>query len=79
MKEKHMNNVVYDYSKLRGRIVEKLGNITEFINVISISGTSFYKKINNQIEFKQSEIIEICNVLEIPSTEMHYYFFYTKS
>lgn len=79
MKEKHTNNVIYDYSRLRGRIVEKFGNITEFINVISISSTSFYKKINRQIEFKQSEIIEICNVLEIPQQEIHKYFFYIKS
>lgn len=79
MKEKYKNNVVYDYSKLRGRIVEKFGNITEFINVISISSTSFYKKINESVEFKQSEIIEICNILEIPFKEIQNYFFYLKS
>ena len=66
---------IYDYSKLKGRIVEKEGTLSAFIEKIKMSEPSFYSKINNKTEFKQSEILDSCNILGIPLEDAKYYFF----
>ena len=65
----------YDFSKLRGRIIEKYGNISNFVKETSLSEPTVYNKLNGQIEFKQSEILEFCNILNISDQEIHIYFF----
>lgn len=70
---------VYDYSRLKGRIVEKLNNITEFAKAMKLSETTIYSKLSGKVEFKQSEILKGCEILEIPENKIDYYFFYTKS
>ena len=66
---------IYDYSKLRGKIVEKLGTINNLCKKIKISEPTIYSKFNCKTEFKQSDIIKICNVLEIPIEDISIYFF----
>ena len=68
----------YDYSKLRGKIAEKIGTLTAFTEKMQISEPSLYSKINNKTEFKQSEIVKACEILEIPIDIVKEYFFCIK-
>ena len=69
----------YNYNKLKGRIVEKLGSIANFSKEMKSSETTIYNKLNGKIEFRQSEIVSACEILQIPEAEMMSYFFSFKS
>ena len=64
-----------DYSKLKGRIVEKVGSVRKLSELINLSERSLSLKLNNKLSFKQTEIVNICNVLEINSDDIGSYFF----
>lgn len=68
-------NYRYDYSKLKGRIVEKLENQSNFAQKMKLSETTIYSKLNGKIEFKQSEISNACEILDISMNDMPEYFF----
>ena len=72
-----MENPIFDYSKLKGKIIEKYGTQKEFINTIHMSEPTFINKINNGSYFKQDEIITIMSSLEL-SLEYVKEFFYDK-
>lgn len=59
----------FDYSKLRGRIVEKFGSIEAFSSETSISNISVSKKLNNKVPISRADMIEWSNLLEIPVEE----------
>ena len=42
---------------------------------MKLSETTIYSKLNSKIEFKQSEIIDACKLLDIPEDELRKYFF----
>ena len=64
----------FDYSKLRGRIIEKCGTLENFANAVNISNHTISKYLNNKIPWKQTNI----EVLEIPPEELSLYFFTPK-
>lgn len=66
---------VYDYSKLLGRLREKKLTQSELATKIGISETSLNLSFNNKRPFKQSEISNICDCLEIPVNCIDTYFF----
>lgn len=68
----------FDYRKLNGRIVEKLGTKKEFAKKIGKSRSSVIQKLNNSTNFSQNEIIKSCEVLEISPNEIPIYFFTKK-
>lgn len=70
----------YDYSKLRGRIIEKLGNCKAFSQKLNISDTALYNKLNNKVPFNQDEILIAINkdVLDIRPEDVCDYFFTQK-
>ena len=70
-----MEKINYDYSKLRGRIVEKKGNIKKFSSDLGISETSLSNKLNNKTSFTQDEILESICILEIDNNNIKDYFF----
>lgn len=70
-----MSDLVFDYSKLRGKIREKRYTQEEFAKQIGIGYVSLSKRLNNQLEFSSSEIFKSCHVLEIPADEISAYFF----
>ena len=72
-------NYKYNYSKLKGRITEKTENQSNFAQKMKLSETTIYSKLNGKIEFKQSEILDACKILEIPEDEIKKYFFCTES
>ena len=75
-----MDKVVFDYSKLRGRIAEKfgIGRQKEFAREIGISPTSLSLKLNNKGYFDQGEIQRSVDVLGIEAGTVATYFFARK-
>lgn len=66
---------VFDYSKLRGRIVEKYGTIEAFAEGVGKSYVTISKKLNNKTGISREDIIEWSNLLDIPSSDYDIYFF----
>ena len=70
--------MAFDYSKLRGRIVEKYGSQTVFAKEFGISENSFSLKINNKSKFSSDDIVKAVELLDIPKSEVGIYFFTPK-
>lgn len=70
----------YDYSKLRGRITEKLGSLKNYAESLHLSDTTVSNKLKNKTAFSQDEILESIKkeVLDIPKEEIAIYFFTQK-
>lgn len=68
----------FDYSKLRGRMVEKYGSQTAFVRDFGISENSFSLKMNCKVRFTSDDIVKITAMLDIPSDEIGTYFFTQK-
>ena len=70
--------MVIEYGKLLGRIKEKGFTQAQLANIVGMTPGTMSAKLNNQAYFKQSEVIEICGVLDIPISEYGDYFFTRK-
>ncbi len=70
----------YDYSKLKGRITEKLGSLKRYAELLNISDTSISNKLNNKVPFTQDEILRSADedVLDIDLDNIKLYFFNKK-
>ena len=71
-----MRKVVFDYSKLRGRIVEKYGTQRRFAMENQLSDRSMSLKLNNDIRLSQCCLW--CELLDIDTQEIPVYFFAQK-
>ena len=67
-----------DFSKLRGRITEKLGTESKFAKPMGMSPRTLSMKLNGLREFKPSEIILALEKLELPVESVGEYFFTLK-
>lgn len=65
----------YNYSKLLGRIVEKVGTQSKFAERMEMSERTISLKLNGKVGWKQTEIAKACNVLDIRDVEIPNYFF----
>lgn len=65
----------YDYSKLRGRIKEKLGTEREFASRIERTANYVSKVFQNGTYLTQNDIANGAEVLDIPIGEIGTYFF----
>ena len=70
-----MKKTEYNYSKLRGRIVEKFGTIAVFAEKTSRTRTYVSSVLNHNSELYQSDIDEWANLLDIDDSELGLYFF----
>ena len=68
-------NLNVDYSKLRGKIKEKFVCNLNFAIKMGISERTLSLKLNNIVGWKQSEIFEACDLLNIDYSEIYIYFF----
>ncbi|MBR3771348.1 MAG: DUF739 family protein [Clostridium sp.] len=66
----------YDYSKLTGLIKECYETQERFAEAIGMGRVSLSQRLNNKMEFRQSEIRKIMEVLEIPSAALGIYFYH---
>ena len=67
-----------DTSKLNEAITESGITITAIANKIGISREGFYKKLNNETEFKASEISTLQKILALTNERRDEIFFATK-
>lgn len=65
----------FEYSKLLGRITEKFGSQLNFSNAMKISERSISLKLNNRVPWKQTEIIQAINLLDLEKKDIPEYFF----
>lgn len=72
------DKVVFDYSKLKGRIIEKFETQGKFAAVNQLSDRSMSLKLNNGIGLSQDEILRWCELLDIETAEIPIYFFNVK-
>ena len=68
----------YDYSKISGKIVEVFGKQYAFAKAMGWSERTCCLKLNNKIEWKQSEILLASKLLGIKDNEIFTYFFTKK-
>lgn len=65
----------YDYSKLMGRMKECRYTQKSLSGRIGVSETTLNLSLNNKRDFKQDEMIKLCEVLRISKSELAEYFF----
>lgn len=68
----------FNYNKLRGKIREVLGTEKKAADILGISDVVFSKKLNNKSSLRASQIIKLCEVLNIDREEIGLYFFNTE-
>lgn len=68
----------YDYSKLRGRIVEKLGTQQTFAKRMDWSERTVISKMKNRLPWRQPDIQKAADILEINQEDIAEYFFKLK-
>ena len=71
--------MVYDYSKLEGRIVEKFSTRENFAKSLGVTTKSISEKLNNKTIWKQPEISKAMELLSISGKDIELYFFKKKS
>jgi plasmid maintenance system antidote protein VapI len=69
------NRPVFDYGKLRGRIVEKFGSQKQFSQAMHITEASLSMKLTGSTYFTQVEILRVAKLLGIEPKEISLYFF----
>ena len=70
--------MVYDYSKLLGKIKERGFTQETLAKHIGIAESSMCLKLNNKAKWNQIEVSLICEALGIESEEIGAYFFTLK-
>lgn len=66
---------MYDYSRLLGVMREKGISQEQLAQRIHINPATLNAKLQNKSQFKQKEMLDIMELLELPSTEIQSYFF----
>ena len=66
---------MYDYSKLKGRIVESFGSQTKFAKAMKMSERTLSFKISGKVSWKQREIVEAISLLGLEKDDIQEYFF----
>ena len=72
------SNPVFDYSKLRGRIVEKFGTQKQFSKAMNMSESSLTLKLAGASYFTQGEIYRATALLDLEEGSVSPYFFTLK-
>ena len=72
--------MAFDYSKLRGRIIEKFGSLSAFAIAVGKPLNTISRKLNGSIAISMQDICEWSkeDVLDIPADQYHEYFFTLK-
>ena len=70
-----MDRVIFDYSKLNGRIREKAGTQKKFAESMGLSSATISAKLTNKTYFDQVEIKRAAKILDIDPGDISLYFF----
>lgn len=66
--------MLFDFSRLRGRIVEKYGTCDNFAAAMDRSKVWLSSRLNNSVQWRSAEMREAAALLEIPDVEIPAYF-----
>lgn len=66
-------NILFDYSKLKGKIKEKLGTQREYAKALGYSEKTISKKLSNQTPFTQKDIEKSIKVLDLESADPYFF------
>lgn len=67
----------YNYAKLNGRIVEVCGTQGVFAEKMGMSEVSISKRLNNKVEWRQTEMLKAAKVLGLTENEIPVYFLHS--
>lgn len=67
--------MAFNYAKLIGKIAEIFGTQLRFAEAMGLSERTISLKLNSKVEWKQSEINQACELLDIATSEIPTYFF----
>ena len=70
-----MERYIFDYRKLKGKIVEVFGSQKEFAKAMGINPVSMSKKLTNKAYFSQKEIEKAKEILNLGRGTADTYFF----
>lgn len=65
----------YDYSLLKGKIIEVCGSFRNFAKQMGLSERTISLKLNNKVAFTQDDIEKARQVLNLKDKDIHLYFF----
>lgn len=67
----------FNYSKLRGRIIEKFGSIRAFAEAFGVTSVTMSNKLNGKVTISVDDIVKMSapELLDILPSEYHDYFF----
>lgn len=65
----------FDYRKLKGRIVEKVGTLGTMAELLGVSRASMSNKLHGRSEFSHTDIIKCVEVLGINPDDIGEFFF----
>ena len=68
-------SIPFNYSKLRGRIVEKCGTQQTFAKAMGMSEKTVSLKMQGKIPWKQTDIMKALDVLDLDASDVQDYFF----
>lgn len=71
--------MIYDYSKLMGKIKEKYKTQAAFAKELGMGESTLNLKLNNKTEWSQNEIIASMSLLGVSNKFLNDYFFSHKS
>ena len=72
---KKPSKCTFSYNKLLGKIKEIYGTQEEFAMALGIGRVSLSQRLNNKLDFSQSEVYRSCRLLGIPMDKISMYFF----
>lgn len=67
-----------DYKRLKLKIKEVFDTQEAFAKAMEMSQTALNQRLNGVVQWKTSDIAKACDLLNIPLTEAHLYFFTQK-
>lgn len=67
--------MAFNYSKLRGRIIEKYGSQSDFAKALGCSERTLSFKMTGKRPWKQTEIVSAIKLLELTEDDIQDYFF----
>lgn len=70
--------MAFNYSRLKGRIIEKFGNQKNFAKAMNWSQKTLSKKINGDVFWRQTDICKALRLLDLTVNDVQEYFFETE-
>lgn len=65
----------FNYSKLRGRIIEMYGSQKKFAEKMETTNETLSRKMQGKAYFRQNEIYKMAKLLDIKTEQIDSYFF----